>query len=294
MGRNNRVIFQGAIYHICTRGNNRDFIFENTKHKSFLLKQIKEYIEILDFELLAYVIMDNHYHLLIKTNKCPIDKIMFYINNVIGKYLTRELNRTGHVLEKRYRCKLVTTDEYLIWLLRYIHRNPIRAHICDNLDNYRLSSHYFYKNGYNSFVKTDFILNILSPRKASAQMQYLELVSTEGDDTHPSLDFEKIQKKYKLTDTPIYSSAANDTLILAPPKKQRKSLEEILSSLELDSEIIELLRSGSKKRTLTNYKLQFIKEALNNKYTLGEISTFLCVGSSSLCMLIKRYDISAK
>lgn len=161
MAREKRIVCEGSIFHIISRGNNREYILSNPKHKSFLLKQIKEYNVVFDFELLAYVIMDNHYHLLIKTNKTPISEIMFNINNVLSKYLTRELDKKGHVLEKRFTSKLVTTDTYIIWLLRYIHRNPIRAHICNDIDDYRWSSHYFYKRGYNSFVNTNFILNIL-------------------------------------------------------------------------------------------------------------------------------------
>lgn len=156
--RDNRIIFEGAIYHVYQRGNNKEFIFRNSKHKVFILKQIKEYNKCFDFELLAYVIMDNHYHLLIKTNKVPINQIMFNINNVIGKYLNRELERTGHLFENRYKSKLVENDDYLVWLLRYMHRNPIRANICDSVDDYRWSSHYFYKNGINEFVITNFIL----------------------------------------------------------------------------------------------------------------------------------------
>ncbi|MDF2675180.1 MAG: transposase, partial [Clostridiales bacterium] len=110
MTRKNRDIFEGAIYHVYQRGNNREHILENSNYKTFLLKQIKEYNKIFDFQLLAYVIMNNHYHLLIKTNKSPISDIMFNINNVLGKYLNRELNRTGHVFEGRYNSKLVDTD----------------------------------------------------------------------------------------------------------------------------------------------------------------------------------------
>lgn len=59
---------------------------------------------------------------------------MFNISNVLGKYLNRKLNQTGHVFENRYNSKLVETNAYLLWLLRYIHRNPIKAHMCNDID----------------------------------------------------------------------------------------------------------------------------------------------------------------
>jgi REP element-mobilizing transposase RayT len=294
MSRANRnsIIFEGAVYHVIIRGNNREYIFGNPKYKSFLLKQLTEYNKILDFELLAYVIMDNHYHFIIRTNKTSISEVMFNINNVLGKYLNRKLCRTGHVFEERYTCKLVTTDAYLIWLLRYIHRNPLRAGICTNLDEYRWSSHYFYKNGINSFVKTYFILNMLSPQKATAQMQYLRLIHMCGDDSDPELDQQAMQQKYNFQDNPLEPIKENTSAQVPLIQHIRKSLEYILKSQDLDEETEQLLLSGTKKSSLTDYKLQFIKEALKAKYTLKEISTFLNVNRNSISMLLSRHNIS--
>lgn len=288
MVRPNRIIFDGAIYHVIMRGINKEYILQSPRHKSFLIKQIKEYNKVLDFQLLGYVIMDNHYHLLIKTNKISISEIMFNINNVLGKYLSRELNRTGHIFEKRYTCKLVTSDAYLVWVLRYIHRNPIRAGICSNIDEYRWSSHYFYKSGFNSFVKVDFILSILSTRKAAAQLSYIELVHAAGDDSNPEIDQMHIKLKYNLGDEP-FEEISNYKAF--PMEDTRKSLESIFSSICLEEKSRELILAGSRKANLTPYKLEFVKEAIRNKYTLKEISLFLNVNSNSLSMLLSRYGV---
>lgn len=291
MGRAKRVIFKGAIYHVIIRGNNKKFIFENPKHKSFILKQLREYKEILDFDLLAYVIMNNHYHFIIRTNKSSISEVMFFINNALGKYLCRELNWSGHIFEKRYTCKLVSSDSYLIWLLRYIHRNPIRAGLCTNLNDYRWSSHYFYMMGLNSFVNTDFILNILSPHKAAAQLLYLELIYMVGDDSNSAVDQEVIELKYHfkgVTPETTYMKYHNETPL---PHNTRNSLSDIFNSMNMDEQTKKLILSGSKKTSLTSYKLLFIKNALRNKYTLNEISEFLNVKRNSISMLLSRHNI---
>jgi REP element-mobilizing transposase RayT len=292
MGRPVRVIFEGAIYHVIVRGNNKDYIFTDPKHKSFLLKQLREYNTILDFELLAYVIMDNHYHFVIRTNKNPLSEVMFYINNVLGKYLGRELNRTGHNFDKRYTYKLVTTEIYLIWLLRYVHRNPVRAGICTSVDEYRWSSHYYYKRGINSFVKTDLILSLLSSKRDHAIRQYHDLITFDGDDINHQVDLEALKLKYNFNDVDL-GQINKDAPVEAPLiQSVRKSLEDIFCSLNLDYELEQLLLTGSKKPSLTNYKLNFIKEALKNKYTLKEISAFLNVNSNSLSMLLSRHKVS--
>lgn len=290
MAREKRIVCEGSIFHIISRGNNREYILSNPKHKSFLLKQIKEYNVVFAFELLAYVIMDNHYHLLIKTNKTPISEIMFNINNVLSKYLTRELDKKGHVLEKGFTYKLVTTDTYIIWLLRYIHRNPIRAHICNDIDDYRWSSHYFYKRGYNSFVNTNFILNILSPNKAAAQMLYNGLVNFTGNNINEDIVLSDIKLKYKLQDTSLLPDVPEKYQEEIHLKVPRKSFNDILELLNLDKEQKKLLVSGSKKHSITDCKIQFIDEALKNKYTYNEIASFLKVKYSAISMLLSRHN----
>lgn len=285
MPRNNRIVFEGAIYHITHRGNNKEYILKYSRHKSFLLKQIREYNKKFDFQLLAYTIMDNHYHILIKTNKDPINKIMFYINNVVGKYLNRELHRTGHVFENRYSCSLVDTDAYLIWLLRYIHRNPVRAHICSNVDDYKWSSHYYYKNGINIFVNTDFALKIISPDKRIATSQYLELVNINENQADSKSDYETIKNLFKLQEKPLFYNQEETT------NTNIKPLNEILYSLPFDSQLKELIKSGSKKRCLTQLKIEFIKAALLNKHTLKEIADFMKISQPGISNFLTYHNI---
>lgn len=286
MPRPNRIIFNGAIYHIYQRGNNGEYIYQSPKHKYFLLKQFNEYNAKYDFMLLAYVIMDNHYHLIIKTGETPIDKIMFSINNIMSRFLNRELGRTGHVFEGRYNSKLVESDEYLVWLLRYIHRNPIRAQICSNLDEYRWSSHNFYKRGLNSFVKTEFILNIISNNRHQAVHQYLHLIGAQGDENDSQTDFNIIRESLNFSDS--LSCNKQETKYVS----KIKSLEEILSSLNIDDNSKILMKTGSKKRNLTLYKIKFIEVALSNKYTMREIGEFLGTSESSVSRLLSYYNIS--
>lgn len=286
MTRKNRIIFEGAIYHVYQRGNNHEHVFQSSRHKEFLIKQIKEYNKVFDFQLLAYVIMDNHYHLLIRTNKTPISDIMFNINNVLGKYINRELGRTGHAFEGRYNSILVDSDAYLIWLLRYIHRNPLRACICSSLDEYRWSSHFFYKYGISNFVFADFILNMLSQDKQISIKQYLKLVNTDEEEKNKEMDYENIKHEFQLNDNAL--KLIRDEEI----KSKIKSLDEILDSMDIEVETKELIKAGSKKRSVTPYKILFIREAINNKHTLKEIGIFLKASQPAISSLISHYRIS--
>ena len=91
MGRKPRVEFQGAIYHVIKRGNNRDYIFQEREDKEDFLKCLEVANDENVFNLLGYVIMDNHYHLIIETKEMPLNKIMQKVNNSYSKTTTRDI-----------------------------------------------------------------------------------------------------------------------------------------------------------------------------------------------------------
>ena len=168
MGRKPRVEFQDAIYHVIQRGNNREYIFSKSADKSYLLSIIEEIKQDIPFQLLGYVIMDNHYHLMVKRGIVDLHKIMQRINNLYSKNYNKQNNRTGHVFEGRYKGILVKDDKYLLSLLRYIHQNPVQAHICKSVKDYPWSSDRLYRNNINTFVYLDPILNIFSADRKTA------------------------------------------------------------------------------------------------------------------------------
>jgi REP element-mobilizing transposase RayT len=283
-------IYEGAIYHITQRGNNKAYVFEKDEIKSFFIKQLKEYNKKFDYEILAFVIMDNHYHLLIRTKEDSISKVMFYINNLMGKYLNNKLGRTGHVFEERYYWTLVETDGYLIWVLRYIHRNPVRAHICQDVNDYAWSSHYFYKKGVNSFVNADFILSMLHPRdKKTAINQYLKLVQSTGYDDDRKKDFEVIKQIFNLGENKLSKPNNSEEIIEKP---YQKSMDELIKAVNISDEILNEIRNGSRKQSLTPVKIKFIKAALNEKYCIREISQFLNAAPSTISKILSRNSIS--
>ncbi len=288
MPRKSRTIYEGAIYHIYQRGNNKEYIFQNDNIKSFLLKYLKEYNKKFDYEVLAYVIMNNHYHLLIKTNKVPIDKIMFYLNNLLGKYIKTQLDRTGHAFDGRYRSNLVDTDAYLIWLLRYIHRNQVKANICSRLDDYYWSSHYFYKNGINTFINTKFILDLLGNSKEAAIKRYVQVVNSAGDEADKEKDYLIIKDMFSLEEK-VFSGCGGNIIETVKPK--RKTMGEILEGLKISQEVIEDMKSASRKQGLTPLKIDFIKGDLNECYSLKEIATYLNAAPSTISKLITRNKI---
>ncbi|PXF52054.1 MAG: hypothetical protein C4B57_11550 [Deltaproteobacteria bacterium] len=145
MARPYRLQAEDCFYHITSRGNGRKKIFLNNTDFEKFLEYILKAKEKYDFYLLAYVLMSNHYHLLIKTTKPNLSGIMHYINGSYTTYSNVKRRKTGHLFQGRYKSLVIDEDSYFQELTRYIHLNPVRAKMVKNPEDYRWSS-------YNAYV----------------------------------------------------------------------------------------------------------------------------------------------
>ncbi|MEW6064711.1 MAG: transposase [Bacillota bacterium] len=174
MARKPRVHYAGAIYHVIARGNNREIIFLDPCDKEKYLEFVARYKRRYNYEILAYVLMENHLHILIRVDQTPLSKIMQGIQQCYTQYFNRKYKHVGHVFQQRYKAFLCDNDRYLATLVVYIHQNPIRARLLEGL-YYPWSSHKEYVAGNSSLVDIDFILNILHSNRSYAYRQYLDM-----------------------------------------------------------------------------------------------------------------------
>jgi putative transposase len=136
MARPYRLQAEDCFYHITSRGNDRKKIFLNDTDFEKFLEYILKAKEKYDFYLLAYVLMTNHYHFLIKTTKPNLSSIMHYINGSYTTYFNVKRGRTGHLFQGRYKSLVIDADSYFQELTRYIHLNPVRAKMVKNPEDY--------------------------------------------------------------------------------------------------------------------------------------------------------------
>lgn len=134
-----------GIYHITCRGNNKEFIFDTDQSKRKLIMLLKDCKKKFDFELLAWVIMSNHIHLLLKVNDSSLSTIMHNLKGRYSKWYNQKNAHTGHVFDGPYDMKECVNLNYFLNIIRYIHQNPERAHICETA-SYLWSSHRDYVN----------------------------------------------------------------------------------------------------------------------------------------------------
>lgn len=147
-------------YHIYNRGVNRSNIFLEEKNYYFFLNSIKKYL-LGCLDVIAYCLMPNHFHfLVIVSNEEVIEESFkkFFIS--YSKSINKLYKRSGPLYEGRYKTKLVSDNNYLLHLSRYIHLNPVRANLVMKPEQWKFSSYKFYINGKKTyFVNNRIILN---------------------------------------------------------------------------------------------------------------------------------------
>ena len=126
MARPLRIQYPGAVYHVTCRGNERRDIFRDDEDRKTFLRFLFQSLNIYSVKLYAYVLMSNHFHLLVETQVANLAEFMRHFNITYTGYFNRRHRRVGHLYQGRYKSILVEKGAYLSTLSRYIHLNPIR------------------------------------------------------------------------------------------------------------------------------------------------------------------------
>jgi REP element-mobilizing transposase RayT len=161
MSRPWRIEYEGALYHLFSRGNQGNAIFTDNRDRKMFLDTVGEMAERFDAEVFAYVLMSNHYHLLLRTPHANIKKAMHWFGTTYTQRHNTRHSRSGHLFQGRYKSILVQNDAYLLQLSCYIHRNPLRAGAVKRLADHRWSSYLTYGYGRKGpdWLSTDLILS---------------------------------------------------------------------------------------------------------------------------------------
>lgn len=172
--------YHGASYHITARGNHRNDIFKDegdfTKYVS-LMKEALEYFEYDNYEIICYCLMDNHIHLLIKTENKSAGSFIGRINSMYAKYYNKRYNYIGHLFQDRYYSELIESDPQMLETSRYIHLNPVRAKMVNSPQEYKWSSYKIYIGAEESkFVSYTKILSYFNKeRQVELYREFVEM-----------------------------------------------------------------------------------------------------------------------
>lgn len=181
MSRPLRIQYPDAWYHVMNRGRRGESIFRREEDYLAFIDLLKETVAMWNLRVGAYCLMSNHYHLLIKTPDANLSRCMRHLNGVYTQRFNRSHRLDGQLFRGRYNAILVEEDSYLLELLRYVHRNPLKAGLLKVLHRYPWSSHqgYFSDAKKWNWLYKDFILSLFSDDKTVARKMYKGFVAKE-------------------------------------------------------------------------------------------------------------------
>jgi REP element-mobilizing transposase RayT len=278
MARKPRIEFEGALYHIIARGNQRQDIFRVQEDFVKYHSLLAHYKERYSFILYAYVLMKNHVHLLLETTQIPLSKILQGLQQSYTTYFNRKYSTVGHLFQGRYKAILCNKDEYLLTLIKYIHLNPLRAKVTKTLEGYRWSSHnaYLTSDQRSELLDTDLVLQMFSQKKSSAIKRYIDFMS-DGTGVEKEAIYQTVDQRLLGDETFVEMIKGKIGSEIAHTKRIRQySLEKIAGAIESIVKVsLSDMRSDSKSRNVTWGRKLFSQFAKDYGYKNLEIAKFL-------------------
>jgi REP element-mobilizing transposase RayT len=188
MSRQPRKLSETGFYHVVFRGVNHCHLFEENEDFMKLLEILMCLKKDLSLKVYAYCLMDNHVHLLIRENMSgDIIAAMRRLLSPYAYWFNNKYQRSGALIADRYKSECVESEEYLLVLVRYIHRNPVKAGIVSQIGSYRWSSYGEYIGQQKGLTDTGFILDVFSsdPKRALEEFELFHSIDDDdGYDDH--------------------------------------------------------------------------------------------------------------
>jgi REP element-mobilizing transposase RayT len=177
MARPLRIQYAGAFYHIMCRGNKGNAIFVDSADRNKFLHMCAESLDIYEVTLFAFVLMQNHFHLILQTQRPNLSEFMRRFNICYTGWFNYHHGTYGHLYQGRYKSLLIDADNYLLTLSRYVHFNPLRLRKSQTknfqstwhaLQQYKWSTlpGYIKASKAIDFVSYDMILKMVGGRKS--------------------------------------------------------------------------------------------------------------------------------
>ena len=178
MARPLRIEYDGALYHVTSRGNDRKPIFKEDSDRELFLRTLAHVNARFHWICHAYCLMNNHYHLVVETPDGNLSKGMRQLNGVYTQAFNKRHGRVGHVFQGRFKAILVQKDSHFLEVCRYVVLNPVRAKMIAQLRQWKWSSYHATAGiaGVSGCLTIDEILSHFGQRRAVAQEKYCEFV----------------------------------------------------------------------------------------------------------------------
>jgi len=141
MSRPLRLEFEGALYHVTSRGDRREPIFEDDADREAWLEVLGHALVRFDATVFAYCLMGNHYHVVVQTRQANLSRLMRELNGVYTQRYNRRHAKVGHLFQGRFKAVVVDEEAYFLEVCRYVDLNPVRARMAQKPQDWAWSSY---------------------------------------------------------------------------------------------------------------------------------------------------------
>lgn len=192
MVRRPRIEIAGGLYHVYNRVASGEPIFSDPEEAVAFIETIRETKRRDGWTVLAWCVMSNHYHLVIRTATVPLWRGMHRIQNLFSRRFNIRHFRTGSLWQSRYKAKFIVDETYLGQLILYVHLNPVKAGVTEDPTDYVFGGHREIKRKTrNALVDIDEALLCFAPSKGEARRSYLRAIRSgmDGDEAEGRLSW---------------------------------------------------------------------------------------------------------
>ncbi|MEK6582814.1 MAG: transposase [Nitrospirota bacterium] len=279
MARPLRIEYDGAVYHVTSRGNERKSIFKDDEDRMFFLDILKKVNDKYNLLCHAYCLMNNHYHLVIETPDGNLSKGMKQINGVYTQTYNKRHNRVGHIFQGRYKAILIQKESHLLEVSRYVVLNPVRATAVKHPEEWKWSSYRGTAGNDNPHpcLTTDWLLGQFGSKKRQSEKKYSEFVTA-------GIDEEKIWK-----DVRGQSILGEDDFVekFIRHVEGYKEVKEIPKSQRYIGrpELVELLKVAKVKKDISRKTREAVQRY---GYSQKEIADYLGIHYSTVSRMVNK------
>ena len=174
MARPLRIELAGSLYHVTSRGDRREDIYEDDQDRTVWLEVFGEVCDRFNWRCHAYCLMSNHYHIVVETIEGNLSQGMRQLNGVYTQAFNRGHRLVGHLFQGRFKGILVERDSHLLELARYVVLNPVRARMVDEVADWPWSSYgaMIGQKPAQNWLETDWLLGQFGHERQAARMRY--------------------------------------------------------------------------------------------------------------------------
>ncbi|MCM8774316.1 MAG: transposase [Candidatus Omnitrophica bacterium] len=270
-----KIIKAGEIYHITQRSPGSEQLFVEDNDYLTMLSLLKDWYREFKLDILAFCLMPNHYHLLLKINLPNLSEAMHSLNTSYAVRFNLKYQRKGHVFCGVYRAFLCRDDVHLIGSSIYIHMNPQKAKLVENALDYKWSSLKTYVcSKIKSFIRNDLILGIIDNNIERASQIYRKMMSN-----YSNIDYKNIIENPRVVID--FSKSIFKSLLNIFNKRINGSF--IFHELERD-EMIEEFKKKKRKNTIEEKKaaIYLINQLKMRGFNISAMANILSVSRQTI------------